>query len=492
MGATRHSSLLTLGLATGLSASVCAYDGMMGLTAMTPVGNRISDTNLTALDAGSLYSAGLMDMHPVAMSPALISGMTLTGTHAGLVAADTVGIGTEGVGVDSGTGTSDLWTKIKLDKNPDVVGRHIGPGRLLPDVTVDFGYNDNLTFENNESIGSYYTGVSPHLGYVLSGRTRKLALDYFLNARYFEGTGGKDDYVDNRVVASFDYNPTRRIFASAFAEYKDSHDGRGQGRAEAGAGITQTSLDEWHLWGMGGKFTYGAPTARGRLEFDAAYVNKRYDTNRLFTFTRDLDDFATAGRFFYRVRPKTSLVFEGRNTAHDYARDEVGTPSLDGMTTTFLTGVTWQATYKTTGFAKFGYNLRTFDSEQRDNQGGLSWNVGVDWKPKSYSTVHLATAQSFAETNGTGDAINQRNILASWHHYWRDRFSTRLDMGYQTSTFDPDNREDTSYLMGARADYAFRRWMNLGAGFRHSTTSSSDDEFDYEQNIFEIKVDLIF
>ena len=106
--------------------------------------------------------------------------------------------------------------------------------------------------------------------------------------------------------------------------------------------------------------------------------------------------------------------------------------------------------------------------------------------------MRLDTSQSLAETNGTGDAIDQSNVLLNWQHYWRDRFSTRLDLGYQTSTMGPTSREDNTYLMGLRADYAFRRWMNVGAGFRHSTVDSTDDAFGSDQNIVEINLDLIF
>jgi len=464
----------------------------MGLATMNPVGMRMNGMTIPEPNAGSLNAGDLMDMESVSMSPSMHPETTLVVADAGLVAMDTAGVGSEGIGVSTGTGTSDLWSSVKLDKNPDVVGRRFGPGMFIPDLSVIAGYNDNLTFENNNAEETYFTRVTPHVAYVMSDRFRKMALDYFLDAAYFEGTGGEDDYVDNRLVASFDYHPTSRIFTSAFAEYIDSHDGRGKGRAEGGTGTTQTSLDEWYQWGVGGNLAYGAQNAKGRLELDAAYLSKTYDTNRLFTFSRDVNDLSGSARFFYRVMPKTSLLFEARTTAHDYKRDVAGTPSLDGMTTSFFTGVTWQATYKTTGFAKIGYNIRSFDSDRLDTQDDISWGVGVDWRPKSYSTVHLETSQALAETNGTGDVVTQSSILAYWQHNWRDRFSTRVDLGYQNSTMDPSNREDDTYLLGVRADYAFRRWMNVGAGYRYSTVDSTDDTFGYDQNIFLINLDLIF
>lgn len=497
MGIAKRISFLALGLATGLYASlVCAdADGLLGMNAARPVSFRISAPTLTGLDTLGINTAGLLGMERVPMTPALVTHVAVIGSNAGLLALETVGMDTGdsagSTGPSDSSGTSDPWAKLKLDDNPDHVGRKLGIGRLLPDVTIESGYNDNLVLESTQALGTFYTRVKPHTSYVVSDKTRKFVLDLLLDAGYFEASS-KDNYLDHRWRAGFDYNPTSRIFASAFAEILNSHDGRGKGRAEGGIGVTQGSLDEWHQWGFGGKFAYGAPTARGRLEFEAGYLLKKYDTNRIDTFSRDREDKFGAARFFYRIRPKTSLVFEGQSTEHDYTRDVAGDPSLDGITTSFLTGITWQATYKTTGFAKIGYNFRTFDSDRRDTQTGLNWDVGVDWKPKSYSTVHLATSHALTETNGTGDAVNQSNILLSWKHDWKERFSTRLDLGYQNSTFEPDPREDNSYQMGVRADYAFRRWLDVGAGFRHQMLDSTDKLFNYDQNIIELTLDLTF
>ena len=449
---------------TGIGSTVLNTSDLMGVEAMA-----INTVNLAGTGDLAVNTNGLMDLGTVGMSDAVA-----------------------GLSADQGPSTtSDPWLRLKLDDNPDTVGRKIGLGRILPDVTLKLGYDDNLTLENINPIGTFYTRITPHSSYVGSTKTRKFILDYLVDAAFYEGSN-KDDYLDNRLRASFEYDPTSRIFASVFGEFFDSHDGRGKGRAEGGTGITQASLDEWHQWGLGGKFTYGAQTARGRIELETEYLNKVYDTNRIFTFTRDKEELSGIGRFIYRIRPKTSLLLEGRMTEHNYMRDPIGEPSLDGNTISLLTGVTWQATYKTTGFAKLGYMFKTFASDRRKDTSAPAWEVGVDWKPKSYSTVHFATAQEFAESEGTGDSIETSSMQLSWEHIWRERFKTTLDFGYQVSTIAATSREDNGYLMAARADYAFRRWLNIGAGIRHQTLDSTDDAFGYDKNVFELTMDLVF
>jgi len=394
------------------------------------------------------------------------------------------------IGRDTGPGrlSPDLGLKLKAEEEVDIIGLNYGPGRVLPDFRLKVGYDDNLTLESSNEINTFFTVVSPHLAYVVADSTRKFIVDYLLEAGFYEGSS-IDDFVDNRIRASIDYTPTRRIFAALNTEYIDSHDARGTGRAEGGQGITQRSLDEWHQWGIGGKFAYGAARAKGRIEAEAGFLSKEYDTNRIFTFTRDLDDTYGAARFFYRVRPKTFALIEARIEDTEYDRTAAGTAPLDSVTTRYLLGVTWAATYKTTGAIKVGYIDKDFDSDLRDDGTGLTWEIGIDWKPRTYSVVHFETAQTFDETNGTGDAIDTTHILLSWQHSWKKRFKTNVAFLYENSTFDP-NREDDFFKFRAGADYAFRRWLNLGARYRYENLDSNNNTFDYDHNVFEITADF--
>ncbi|MEE9551476.1 MAG: hypothetical protein V3V89_00375, partial [Gammaproteobacteria bacterium] len=138
-----------------------------------------------------------------------------------------------------------------------LIGLDVGPGRLALSLSTALGFDDNLTLVDTNKESSFVTVISPHVAYVMSDKTRKFVLDYLIEAGFYEASS-VDDYVDNRIRAVFDYHPTSRIFTGIQAEFLNSQDGRGRGRAEGGLGITQTSPDEWHHFGIGGKFAYGA------------------------------------------------------------------------------------------------------------------------------------------------------------------------------------------------------------------------------------------
>jgi len=395
------------------------------------------------------------------------------------------------IGIDTGPGriSPDLGLKLKAEKEVDIIGINYGPGRVVPNLRLKLGYDDNLTLESSSEISTFFTVISPHVAYVVSDSTRKFIVDYLLEAGFYEGSS-IDDFVDNRIRASIDYTPTRRIFTALNTEYIDSHDARGTGRAEGGRGITQNSLDEWHQWGIGGRFAYGTARSKGRIEAEAGFLTKEYDTNRIFTSIRDRDNTYGAARFFYRVRPKTFALIEGRIEDTEYARTAVGLAPLDSVTTRYLVGVTWVATYKTTGAIKVGFIDKDFDSDLRDDGTGLTWEIGIDWKPRTYSIVHFETAQTIDETNGTGDAIDNTHMFLSWKHSWKTRFTTNVDFLYENSTFDPDSREDDYFQFRLGADYSFRRWLNFGAGYRFENLDSNANAFDYDHNVFELTADI--
>ena len=190
--------------------------------------------------------------------------------------------------------------------------------------------------------------------------------------------------------------------------------------------------------------------------------------------------------------PKTRLLFEGRIRDNSYDNLVFGLPSLDSTDTQFLLGATWQRTYKTTGFFKVGYIQKNFDSDLRDDDSGLTWQSGIDWKPKTYSTVHLETTKTFNETNGDGDSIDASYYLLNWKHAWKTRFTTNINLAYQNQTFNNDPRDDDYYQAGISANYDFRRWLSISAGYRYLNLNSTDDTFDYDQNIFEITADFTF
>ena len=371
-------------------------------------------------------------------------------------------------------------------------GIALGNGRLSPEFRLEAFYDDNLTFAATNQIESFSTLFEPGVGYELRGAKKRFFADYRLSGAIYENSR-RDDYIDHRALLGYEYTPTSRVSVGVDGEYFDSRDPRGTGAAE-GSGLIQTTPDEWHHLRLGANLAYGASTARGRLEADVAFTNKDYDNNRNVTAVRDREDIAATGRFYYRILPKTSLLLEGRATRYEYDRTAPNSASLDGTTSQALLGITWRGTFKTTGTAQFGYSRKDFDADARRAGEAFSWELGVEWRPKSYSIFNLNTARNFQETNGVGNFIINDSVALSWAHSWNTRFRTTLNMRYARNDFEADTtgRADALLSMGASVVYAPGDHLEIGAGYVYDERDSNQDTFDYERNIARIFATLAF
>lgn len=369
----------------------------------------------------------------------------------------------------------------------------IGSGYLYPDLTLTTVHDDNITrsaFNEQESFGLL---VSPHLAYEIKNNKNRYFLDTRLTSMTYEGSG-VDDYVDTRFQLGYEYTPTKRIFAGIHGEYFKTHDDRGSGQSE-GLGNLVTTPDKWHHYLVEGNGVYGGKKAKGRGELDIGYVSKEYDNHRFRTFVRDRDDAYANGRFYYRIMPKTSLVLEGRTTNYDYDQHAVGDPSLDSRTSRILVGATWESTFKTTGTAAIGYIDKDFNSDRRKDGDDFTWEVGVEWRPKSYSIFNFNTSRDFQETNGAGNFIKHDTIGADWSHQWHKvspRLSSLVSVSYSEDTFDQlaSGREDDYLLVGVAVNYQMRRWLEISGGYTYDERDSTSDLLDYDRNFFELSLNV--
>ena len=377
-----------------------------------------------------------------------------------------------------------------LQAQQDAAGVAMGSGYVFPGLDLTFLHDDNLTNADVNEIDTFGWKVEPSLLYEQTSNRSRFAADWRLDAGFYEDSS-EDDYVDNFVSGIFEYQPTNRFSSALKADFKDSHDPRGTGRAEGELVGAQQDFDEWHSFGVEGNLSYGLEEGKARLEGDVGYTTKEYDNNRASTFVRDRDDTYGAARFFYRLAPNTDFVLEGRLADHTYDQTATGVASLDSFVYRVLAGVTWEATAKTTGYVKAGYIEKDFDDGTREDGDDFTWEIGITWEPRSYSIVNLSSSRDFQETNGAGNFIQKDNfITADWTHYWQERLSTTVNFSYTEDTFDPTTREDKLTNAGVKLNYELRRWLTVSGGYRYDERNSNSNAFDYERNIFELMVSI--
>ena len=384
----------------------------------------------------------------------------------------------------------DLAMDFAIDKESGLI--HIGPVAVHPSMKIITRHDDNIFRSDKNEVSSLMGIVSPAITFTLQDNIKKLTLDYEIEAGFYENSS-QDDYVDQKLLGVFVFNPTDRIKTELQVEYLDKHDDRGTGRTEGfGAAGPDSSLDpdEWHSYGIGGLVSYGTPNATGRVEIETSYVSKEYDNNRQFTFVRDRNDFKLRGTFYYKIWPKTRLLFEIKQTVFDYEKDAIGQPSLNSTGRDYLFGVAWERTAKTTGYLKLGYEEKDFDSALRDDTSGFKWETGTRWSPRTYSTVDITSIQRQDETEGFGDSIDVAEFKVSWNHIWRGRIGSAVDIFFSESDYTSTSRVDERFMTGLKLNYDWRRWARFSAGYQYEENDSNVSTFGYQSNSFDFTVDL--
>jgi hypothetical protein len=367
------------------------------------------------------------------------------------------------------------WTFVPIVASAQS-GIPVGSMTAYPGVDISIGYNDNLVRQSSQRISSTAVIIAPYI--VLEGRNGPHSFDIRyrgMTARYSDSPN--DNFNNNYFQANAQFAFGIRTDVALRFDLNFGSDPRGS----TDRPITN-SPDRYREIGLGGRYGYGASGAKGRLEFDAEYRQRRYTNNSQAASESDLDTTVFGATFYWRVMPKTRLLFQGRYADFDYVDP---TNTLDSTEQLVYVGAQWDATAKTTGYAKVGYRWKDFASATRQDTSSNSWDVGVRWSPRTYSVFDFSTRMQFDESTGLGDTIDERRAGVSWSHAWNSRLSHSLSYFNIRDDYvgGGTDRKDNTHDMGIKVNYQFRRWARFGAQYVHTRRDSNDPLYGYRRNV---------
>jgi hypothetical protein len=368
------------------------------------------------------------------------------------------------------------YTGIAAGVPPGAAGIRVGPAIVYPSISASMLYDDNIFATNTNKQGSFGTIVSPAVRAELRPRGgHVLGVSYSADIIRFAESNA-DNFNVHNLRADGNLIFTTRARLALDAHYIESVDRRGTTDRPVG-----TEPDEWEAKGASGKFTYGAPGARGRIDLEAGRRDLTYKTNRAVTAPFDHEITYVGGAFYWRFMPKTSLLFEARHTDIDYESSD-----LSSQERLLVVGLTWEATAQTTGIVRVGHLRKEFDAPGRETFTGLSWEGSVRWSPRTYSNVEFTTAQHTSESSGFGDYTLSRVAFATWRHNWTSRTQSAVRLGYRNDDYGGAgvNRDEDTTTAGAGLQYQFRRWLRFEGRYDHVRRSSNIPGEEYNRNIF--------
>lgn len=334
---------------------------------------------------------------------------------------------------------------------------------VIPTLTVQLGHNDNIFSTESNEVSSAITVINPKVQLIAENANDAYRVTYDLKAGTFHDSRA-DDYVDHTLTgeAILELNSRNRLDLTA--GIAKIHEDRGSNNAATGAKPARyTDLS------LSGVYRYGAEGAKGNLEVGASYVDHTYDNLGSLNAGRERENLKLDTTFYYRVAPKTRALFEIRAEDIDY---KLNSSDLDNTEMKYLAGVTWDATAKTSGSAKLGYQSKEYDSATREDQDGASWEVSVRWSPLTYSTFDLATSQEYEEASGNEDGIDTETYSVNWNHSWNNRFSTQAMLSRMDEDYIGLNRKDETNTLMFGFNYELQRWLSANFAYTHTDKDS--------------------
>ena len=230
-----------------------------------------------------------------------------------------------------------------------------------------------------------------------------------------------------------------------------------------------------------------AQSARNQLEFGTNYEQLRYYNSGNINASEERDSLMFNSIWFHRLGAKTRSLVEVRHTDHDY---KLSSALRDSTNLALLGGATWDATGKTSGSFKLGAERKDFDSDQREDFTSPMWEVGVTWKPRTYSVFNLTSRRAFDEGDDGASTINDWTTLATWEHEWTSRIATELKYRFSDRDYEGIGRNDDRTSYGAGVTWSPDRWVDVTLSYLRTENDSNLRSETYDRNVYLLSFDL--
>lgn len=344
---------------------------------------------------------------------------------------------------------------------------------FTPTLKVSESYDDNFRAAENDEESSWITTIAPTFTLGAEGRKSAYQLSYTASSDIFHSSQ-KDNNTDHYLSADagFEFDARNRLKLNA--GYRD---------IEETASVDQNvENDMYNTKNVGGVYSFGAQTARAQVDVGANYEELRYTNSNGLNADKERDTTALRSTFYYRVAPKTRALLEGRWTDYDYSN--AAGRLRNSENTGLLAGVTWEATAKTTGTAKFGREKKDFDDSRIGEKSTGMWEVGATWEPRSYSRFSLNTRRGFDEGEDNASTIKTQTTSLRWEHDWAERLTSNVSYTRSDREYQDISREDKLDTFGIGLTYEMRRWLDIGIGYKYAENDSDAANESYERNIY--------
>lgn len=362
----------------------------------------------------------------------------------------------------------------------------LGPIEFIPTIGLAEGYDTNPEEEpaGNE-LSSAVTRITPSLVFRAHNRANQYEFSYLGRYEFFDNaTVGSRINHHVLALAHLVGGARQRLdLTASFDQLTAPPDATNRAFNEDG-NVSDTYF-------IGGVYGFGAQTARAQVDLGVNFTAVRYLNNLdsgSFNRDQEYDSPAAVGTLYYRIAPKTQLLAQIGVARFDYLWSG---STLDSHNLTYLAGITWKATAKTTGTLKFGYQQKQFTISDLDSIGRPSWDATMTWAASSRAQFVVSTSSFIAEGSAYTDSIPTQVYRLQWNHQWSQRFATQGSVSYTDQTYEGgsyEGRHDQTTQLGLKAIYNLRRWVDVALEYYYKQDDSNDPLATFDRNWFYLSV----
>ncbi len=357
---------------------------------------------------------------------------------------------------------------------------------LLLNAAIEAQYDDNV-LRKVEPTSDSSIQISPELQYLTHMGKHIFALDYQGEYSAFkDNTKLNYDNHDIALFARLDHS--LKINSEFKLSYKDEVEEPGTNNSSS---LLITEFNQTQKKLAIAKLYYGTQQSIGQLVLGMDHREYRY-TNNLQGY-RDVDRNRLTGTFFYRIAPKTRLLFQASLGDYDYITKSQF-PDQSSKETFYLAGVEWDITAKTSGSFKLGYQGKNFDQKVYSDITGLSYMLDMTWKPNTYSTIKIAASRMTQESSQLFTSAFVTNTYSvDAEHEITPR--TKLKAAY---AYDNDdivtvrNRTDKRHNIVLGVEHSLLTWLSIGLDYQFIERSSDFEIYEYQANIIGLSLTTTF
>ncbi len=345
-----------------------------------------------------------------------------------------------------------------LEPNPYITDSGI---QITPFLETGVTVDDNIHNQSTNELDTSIFTITPYVNFLLDDGVKRFELDLGLESVYVDGFS-EDNYRNGYL------NFTGHVEQGSQSRW-DISAGVRQFNQERGTGLTEgnperfSELLNYDVHTTAARYEYGALSSSMRIAVDMEYYKRSFNNFVESTDHLDFDNFTIGATFYYSTNSKTSMFLEVTQSDINYGQMHPSGIARDSDDTYVLVGMKWEATAILTGSFRLGQQQKSFTDLGREDFSGLSWDLGIEWQPLTYSSFLVNSSKRAKDPYVQGDYINETSFDIVWRHRWSDLFDTRVELSVIMDEYSGQSvyRTDDYQMLSFNLNYALLRWMDV-------------------------------